>query len=77
MWEFIVLGIFFMAIQVLLIMWGGWLLNFIFGLVSLYVAYELYNLVGSGLPLGFVMPLTIVIFTLLLWYSALSRQDQI
>lgn len=77
MWEYIVLGIFFILIQLLLIMWGGWLIDFIFGIIGLYVAVELFNLVGSGLPLGFVMPFTIVIFTILLWIVSAQRVDMI
>lgn len=77
MWEYIVLAIFIIALQLCLIMFGGWLSNFVMGLLSLVAVVYYYNLIESGLPLGYFLPLVMVVFTLLLWGSALMRSDVI
>lgn len=77
MWEYIVLGIFIIALQLALIMWGGWLSNFAMGCLSIVAVVYYYNLIPLGLPLEYFLPLVMVVFTIMLWISALSRSEVI
>lgn len=77
MWEYIVLGIFIIALQLALVMWGGWLTNFTMGCLSIVAVVYYYNLIPLGLPLDYFLPLVMVVFTIMLWISALSRSEVI
>lgn len=77
MWEYYVLAIFIIGLQLALLIVGGWLTNFVFGLITLYAAYYYFNLIASGLALEFILPLMMVVFTILLWIKALLVRNEI
>lgn len=77
MWEYIVIFVFVVSLQLACTMFGGWLLNLTMGLIGLVVSSQYYAVVNDGLPLGYLMPLIISVFTILLFVSALMRRSEI
>lgn len=76
MWALVALFIFIVALQVILIFKGGWLLNFFFGLITVSISIYYYDQVPS-LPLGYLMPLILTFFSLCLFLSALLSRTEV
>lgn len=76
MWAFVVLFIVVLAAQIVLILKGGWLLNFFFGIVTVMASVYYYDLVPS-LPLGYLMPLILTFFSIGLFVSALLSRSEV
>lgn len=77
MLEYVALAVGLLAIDLVLLLQGGWLTNFAFGLVSIIASVQFFNQMTNDLPLSYVVPLAFVVMGILLFVSALSRSDTI
>lgn len=77
MWEYYVLAIFIIGLQLAFLIVGGYLSNFVVGIIGVISAVYYFNLIGSGLALEYILPLIMVIMTLLLWVDSLNTSDMI
>lgn len=73
----IYLAMFIILSQIVLILFGGWLINFVYGIVTVLCALQYFNMIAEGLYLGYLIPLIMVVLTIMLWISALMRKNEV